>query len=45
MNDTTGTYTTTYDALDRKQTVTNPADKTITYAYDAVGQRRPGGGV
>jgi YD repeat-containing protein len=39
MQDTTGAYTTTFDALDRKQTVTNPADKTITYAYDEIGLR------
>jgi hypothetical protein len=32
MQDNTGAHTTTFDALDRKQTVTNPADRTATYA-------------
>jgi YD repeat-containing protein len=39
MPDSTGTTTTTCDALDRNQTVTNPADKTITTTYDALSQR------
>ena len=39
MKDSTGSTTTTYDALDRRSSVTNPANKTITYAYNAVGNR------
>jgi YD repeat-containing protein len=39
IGNTTGKCTITFDATDRKQTVTNPADKTITYAYDANGLR------
>src|SRR6185295_11726465 len=40
LRDFTGRYTTTFDALDRTRTVTNPAAKCITYGWDAVSQRR-----
>ncbi len=45
MEDVTGVTTSTYDSIQtapggsRKTTVTNPANKTITYAYDAAGVR------
>ena len=39
MQDSTGRTTSSYDALNRLQAVTNPAGNTITYAYDSVGQR------
>ena len=34
-----GTYTLTYDALDREATVKEPFDLTLTFTYDAVGNR------
>jgi RHS repeat-associated protein len=39
MEDATGTYTTTYDVTNQAQTVTSPAAKTVTYAYNEVGSR------
>jgi len=40
MEDTTGRYTYSYDALNRSKAVTTRAGKTITYSYDAVGNRK-----
>src|SRR3972149_4745164 len=39
MVDPTGTTTWTFDALDRMETATNPANMTITSRHDAVGLR------
>jgi len=40
MEDSTGRYTYSHDALNRSKTVTTPAGKTITYSFDAVGNRK-----
>ncbi|MGH2510088.1 MAG: hypothetical protein ACRDHZ_22135, partial [Ktedonobacteraceae bacterium] len=49
LADSTGRYTTLYDALDRSRAVTNPANLTISYSFDAVSRCRtmtePFGGV
>ena len=39
MADTTGTYTSTCDALSQSHVVTSPGAKSIAYAWDAVGSR------
>jgi len=39
MEDTTGVTTSTFDPLDRRQSVVTPAGKAVTYAYDEVGLR------
>jgi len=39
MANQTGRYTTTYDPLQRKQTVVTPVGKTITYSYDALSRK------
>ena len=39
MQDTTGTYTSTYDALDKRQSMVTPAGEATTYGYDSVGMR------
>jgi len=48
LADTTGRYTSLYDALDRVRAVTTPASLTMTIAFDAAGRRRtlvePSGG-
>jgi YD repeat-containing protein len=49
MEDTTGVTSSTFDPLDRRQSVVTPAGKAVTYAYDEVGLRAsmmaPNGGV
>jgi RHS repeat-associated protein len=49
LADSTGRYTTLYDALNRARAVTNPANLTISYSFDAASRRRtmlePFGGV
>ena len=49
VQDGTGTTTFSYDDANRLKTVIDPANKRITYTYNAAGQRRtmtePGGGV
>ncbi|MEX0642070.1 MAG: RHS repeat-associated core domain-containing protein, partial [Pirellulales bacterium] len=35
-----GRYTTSYDPIDRRETVVSPGNKTIALAYDAAGNRR-----
>ena len=39
MADVNGRTTSTYDAVGQVTTVTNPAEKRLTYSYDAAGQR------
>jgi YD repeat-containing protein len=39
LGDTTGRYTTLYDALDRARAVANPLQDTISYSFDAAGRR------
>ncbi len=39
MQDGTGRTTYSYDALDRKQVVTNQSSQAITYSYDALGRK------
>jgi uncharacterized protein RhaS with RHS repeats len=49
MEDTTGVTSSTFDPLDRRQSVVTPAGKAVTHAYDEVGLRAsmmgPSGGV
>jgi YD repeat-containing protein len=49
MIDSTGEYTSTFDGLNRLESVTQPSGKIVTYSYDARGQRStltdPDGGV
>jgi len=49
MQDGVGSWTYTYDPLNRSQSVTNPANKTVSYSYDPRGFRQtmtePGGGL
>jgi RHS repeat-associated protein len=49
LADSTGRYTTTFDALNRGHVVVNPALKTITVTWDGAGRRRtmtnPDGGI
>ena len=40
MADSTGRYTSTYDALNRVATVENPQTKTLNFTYDSVLNRR-----
>ncbi|WP_437202984.1 RHS repeat domain-containing protein [Planctomicrobium sp. SH664] len=40
MANATGRYTTTYDELNRKRSVTQPSGAILTYSYQAAGQRR-----
>lgn len=48
LADSTGRYTTLYDALDRPRAVTSPGNLTISYSFDAAGRRatmvEPSGG-
>lgn len=48
LADSTGRYTTLYDSLNRPRAVTNPAQMTISYGFDAAGRRawmiEPSGG-
>jgi RHS repeat-associated protein len=39
LADSTGRYTTLYDPLNRARAVTNPANLTISYSFDAAGRR------
>ncbi|MBX3437907.1 MAG: hypothetical protein KF861_10485 [Planctomycetaceae bacterium] len=39
MANDTGRYTSTYDDLSRRRSVTNPAGQRITYTYNALSQR------